>query len=418
MSLTLRLADRTIDTSTNSHVLSIGRDALPPRLRPDASLSVLDITEWFGETSGGIRTYVLEKARYISARPALRHVIAVPGVRDMITDDDGVRMYRLRGPRIPTQRPYRFMLATRSVSRIVRHEEPTLIEVGSPFLVPWIVRHATRDLQVPLVCYHHTNVASVIAPQIGTPTVWGRAVHRTVQRYVSRLNTLFPLTIVGSAYSARELAQDGITRVAQVPLGVDLDTFVPWRRANTAALRGRLGIPQGLVAGYVGRFAREKALDVVLDAWPEVERTTGARLVIAGAGPMEAIYRKHPYASRVCFLPFQQDRAAMADLLAALDVYVAPGPLETFGLAALEALASGTPVLTVNSGAVAEQIVASGAGRRYEPASVESVVVEAGRLFRDNLAALGIMGRTHAVTHHAWPRVLDRLFAVYRELLQ
>lgn len=417
MANTLRLADRRADVPTHSRALSIGRDPLPPRLRPEAALGVLDVTEWFGETSGGIRTYLLEKARYVSMRPELRHVIAVPGARDLITDDDGVRMYRLRGPRIPTQRPYRFMLATRSVSRIVHHEQPTLIEVGSPFLVPWIVRHATRALDVPLVCYHHTNVASVIAPQLGHPTPWARVAHRVVQRYVSRLNTIFPLTIVGSAYAARELAQEGITRVAQVPLGVDLDTFHPWRRANAAELRAQLGLPSGLLAGYVGRFAREKALDVVLDAWPEIERRTGARLVIAGAGPMEATYRRHPYASRVFFMPFQHDRPAMANLLAALDLYVAPGPLETFGLAALEAMASGTPILTVNSGAVAEQIAVSGAGARYEPAKVESVVVEAEQLLRADLSALGARGRLHAETNHAWPRVFDTLFGVYRELL-
>ena len=143
---------------------AICRDVLPPLHRPDAELGVLDITDWFGDTTGGIRTYLTEKARYVAARPWLRHVLAVPGSRDRIVDEGGVRMYRIQGPPIPRQKPYRFMLATRSVSRIVRHERPDIIEIGSPFIVPWIVRHATRALDVPMVCFFHTNVRRLLAP--------------------------------------------------------------------------------------------------------------------------------------------------------------------------------------------------------------------------------------------------------------
>jgi alpha-1,6-mannosyltransferase len=126
-------------------------------VRPSAALGVLDITEWYGDTSGGIRTYLHEKMRHVDGDPSLRQVLVVPGAEDGWQDTAGTRMYRLHGPPIPRQRPYRFMLATRSVDAIVRHERPDVIEIGSPFVVPWIVRHATRHLDVPLVCYHHTD---------------------------------------------------------------------------------------------------------------------------------------------------------------------------------------------------------------------------------------------------------------------
>ena len=83
---------------------SIARIPLPLHPRADADLGVLDVTEWFGETSGGIRTYLLEKANYVSSRPWLQHTVVVPGLRDRITDADGVRLYRLAGPPIPGQR--------------------------------------------------------------------------------------------------------------------------------------------------------------------------------------------------------------------------------------------------------------------------------------------------------------------------
>ncbi len=393
-----------------------GRDPLPPTLRPGA-FGVLDITEWFGETSGGIRTYLLQKARYVAARPWLRQTIVVPGARDAIEDDAGVRIYRLQGPPIPRHRPYRFMLATRSVARIIRHERPSLIEVGSPLIVPWLVRHAARGLDLPLVCFYHTNLPRVLAPGGAESGGARRLVHDAAWRYMRRLDALFPVTIVASRFSATDLERAGITRIVQVPLGVDLGRFTPARRDHAAETRRRFGLPDGPLAGFVGRFAREKALGVVLDGWPEVERRTGARLALIGAGPMEAALRAHPYGDRVCFVPFQTDRDALADLLAALDVYVSPGPVETFGLAAVEAMASGTPVLCVDQGAVRELVEGAGAGRIYRMGVADSLVEEAVALLRDDLAALGARGRAHAEREHDWTAVFDRLFTVYREVL-
>ncbi len=398
--------------------LALRTDTLPPRLRPNATRGVLDVTEWFGDTSGGIRTYLLEKARYVAARPSLRHVMLVPGARDGVEDGEGVRTYRLAGPPIPRQRPYRFMLATRSISRIVQHERPNLIEIGSPFIVPWIVRHATRMLDVPLVCFHHTNLPQMFAPRAGSWRPAQRLVYHSAWRYMRRLDTLFPVTIVASHSAARDLAREGIDRIARVPLGVDLDTFTPRRQAARDETRARHGLPDAPLVGFVGRFAREKDLDVVLDAWPAVERATGAKLVLAGAGPMAARLQAHPYAEHVHFLPFLHDRGALADLLAALDVYVAPGAIETFGLSALEALASGTPVLSADAGGVADHVRASGAGRLFIPHHAASLTEEAIALLRSDLGALGRAGRTFAESEHDWNTVFDRLFAVYDEVLR
>lgn len=397
--------------------INIGEGSLPPRLRPHASMGVLDITEWYGDTSGGIKTYLLEKARYVETRPWLRHVLVVPGDRDRIRDASGGRTYRLHGPPIPRQRPYRFMLATRSVSRIVQHERPDLIEIGSPFIVPWIVKHATRALDVPMVCFYHTNLPEYFAPREGPLGMVQRIVHRGAWQYMRRLDRLFPLTIVSSNAAARDLAAAGIDRVARVPLGVDLERFTPARRVQTALTRARHGLPDAPLAGYVGRFAREKEIDVVLDGWAGVERATGARLVLIGAGPMERRLRAHPYGDRVIFLPYQKDRDALADLLASLDVYVAAGPIETFGLSAIEALASGVPVLSVDRGGVTDLVMGSGAGRLYTARTPASVTEEAIALFKDDLATLGQRARAFAEAEHSWDTVFDRLFDVYRTVI-
>ena len=393
-----------------------GTSALPAPLRPQAALGVLDATEWFGETSGGIRTYLLEKARYVAARPHLRHTVVVPGAADSLADHDGVRFVRLRGPAIPRHRPYRFMLATRSVSRLVEHERPDIIEVGSPFVVPWILQYAVRASRTPLVYYHHTDVARVVSHGFPGGAWTRRRVIDGTWRYLRALERRCAMTIVATEGGRRELLEHGFSRVTRIPLGVDLDTFHPVRRAHRDDTRARFALPPGPLALFAGRFAREKELDVVLEAWERVEARTGFRLVLVGAGPDETRLRAHRYGARVLFRPYVQERSALADLLAACDVYVAPGPAETFGLSAIEAMASGTPVLSVSRGAVAEHVVRSGAGRCYELGSAESVTDVMSAMATDDLPTLGRSARTFAAAEHDWDTVFDRLFAVYEAL--
>ena len=397
--------------------LDISRIELPPRLRPSASVSVLDITEFFGDTTGGVRTYLLEKARYVQRRPDLRQVLVVPGADDEILEASGVRCYRLHGPHIPTQKPYRFMLATRSTTRIVAHERPDLIEVGSAWCAPWLVHLARRRLRVPAVWFYHSNFPRIIAPRphaAGWPRLTASAL---AWRYVRRLGGLVQATIAPTQAVVRELQSAGVANVVHVPLGVDLARFSPERRARAVETRRRFGLPDGPLALYVGRMAAEKDIDLLLEGWLEVERRTGARLVLVGAGPALRRLRRTSGGRRATWLPYQRDRDLLADLYGAVDLYVAPGSAETFGLSAMEGLASGLPVLSVDRGGVAEAVSLSGAGRLFASGDPAHLARQATAMMGEDLPALGRLGRRYAEEHHGWDTVLARLFDVYRRVL-
>jgi alpha-1,6-mannosyltransferase len=396
--------------------LDISRSALPSRLRPHA-LGVLDISEFFGETTGGVRTYLLQKARYVETRPELRQVLVVPGGRDSIHETSGVRCYRLHGPSVPTQKPYRFMLATRTTSRIVAHERPSLIEVGSAWCAPWLVHLARRRLRVPAVWFYHSNFPRVIAPWPASASLLRRTGSRLAWKYVRRLSRLVHATLAPSDFVAGELEAEGVERVQRVTLGVDLERFHPRRRSYSEETRRGLGLSEGPLALYVGRIAREKELDLLLTAWREVERRTGARLVLIGDGPSRPRLQRHPGGRRCLWLPFESDRERLADLMAAVDLYIAPCSLETFGLSALEALASGTPILTADRGGVAETVNRSGAGAMFPSGDAGALTEAAARLLGGNLRELGVRGRAYVEAHHGWDMVFDHLFDVYRKIL-
>lgn len=396
--------------------LDIGAQALPPRLRAGASFGVLDITEFFGETSGGVRTYLLEKARYVEARLDLRHVVVVPGPRDGITDTTGVRCYRLRGPRVPTQAPYRFMLATRSSRRIVEHEGPDVIEVGSIGLVPWVVRHATRRADVPLVGFYHSHLPRQIAPSGVRNPAHRRVAETLAWRYLRALDRHFATTIVATDYVARELAAAGIDRTTRVPLGVDAGLFHPRRRDGAAVTRRMAGLSPRPLVLYVGRLAREKDLETLIDGWRLAEPRMDAELAIVGNGPRGAALRARAAGLRIRFLPHVGNRMRLARLVAAADLCVAPSPVETFGLAAIEAMASGVPVLAAHRGGAAELVDRSRAGVHFASGSPGAFAEALLAMLRTDLRALGARGRRFAEQEHDWNRVLDRLFGVYRSL--
>jgi alpha-1,6-mannosyltransferase len=396
--------------------LDISRSTLPQRLRPDA-LGVLDISEFFGETTGGVRTYLLQKAQYVESRPELRQVLVVPGAHDSIHQGDGVRCYRLHGPSVPTQKPYRFMLATRSTSRIVAHERPDLIEVGSAWCAPWLVHLARKNLDVPTVWFYHSNFPRVIAPWPASAGWVRRGASKLAWRYVRRLSHLVNATLAPSDFVAGELEREGVERVQRVTLGVELDRFHPRRRSYTAETRRLFGLPEGQLVLFVGRLAREKELDLLLSAWATVERRTGARLVLIGDGPSRKRLQRRSGSERFFWLPFERDRERLADLLAAVDLYVAPCSLETFGLSALEAIASGTPILTADRGGVAETVTRSGAGGHFRSGDPGSLADTAVQLLSEDLGVLGARGRLYAEAHHGWDTVLDCLFDIYRRIL-
>jgi alpha-1,6-mannosyltransferase len=203
----------------------------------------------------------------------------------------------------------------------------------------------------------------------------------------------------------------------RVSLGVDLERFHPRRREFAAETRRRHGLPEGPLAIYVGRLAAEKEVDLLLAAWPAVERRTGARLALVGDGPAKRRLQRRAGSERFAWLPFQPDRNRLADLLAAADLAVAPCSIETFGLSAIEALASGTPLLSADRGGVAETVARSGAGAVFASGEAGALAEVAERLFHGRLEPLGAAGRRYAEAHHGWDAVLDRIFGVYRDLL-
>lgn len=156
---------------------------------------------------------------------------------------------------------------------------------------------------------------------------------------------------------ARDCLADGFPadRVTVVPNGVDPARFRP---GFPPASREQLGLPpKARTIVLVGRLIKDKGVLTALEALLPLIAQTELYLLILGEGEkrvkMERLVRQAELAEKVLFLGRQAD---VRPFLALAETVVAPGPREAFGLAILEAMAVGRPVVAVEAGGVPEVI--------------------------------------------------------------
>ncbi|QAY71766.1 glycosyltransferase [Xylanimonas protaetiae] len=310
-------------------------------------------------------------------------VLVVPGPASDVTWQDGVPVVSVPAPVVPGMGGYRVVVRPTAVERLLDQLAPDRLEVSDRTTLTCLGDWA-RAAGVPSVLWLHERVDGVLraaGPGWGaarvTPTV-GRGLRGVASWHNARTLPRFDRLVATTAFAAGEAERLRALQVARaggipgmpravpplhrVSLGVDLATFGPDR--FDPAMRADLGPGGEAVVLVVSRLSREKRVDLAVDAVARL-RASGrpARLVVAGAGPLAAALERRAAVAGVParFLSFVPDRARLAALLASADVVVAAGPIETFGLAALEALASGTPVVASTTSALPEVVGDAGA---------------------------------------------------------
>jgi len=176
---------------------------------------------------------------------------------------------------------------------------------------------------------------------------------RFVAWHNRRLSNSFDYVIATTKFASSEFAAIGTQNLIQVPLGVDLKTFSPKNR--DLELREKLLKGGEILLVHCGRLSPEKKPERSIQALRELlNRGINARLIYVGTGPLHKKLYESSRDIPVTFLGYISDKKYLASVVASSDISIAPGPIETFCLSALESLASGTPVVASETSAVGE----------------------------------------------------------------
>lgn len=310
------------------------------------ALRIAQVANFVSPTSGGMKVAIDQLGRGYAAAGAER-LLLIPGETDRTTVTDAGTIVEVGAPKISSS--YRMILDLKAARAALESFGPTSIECSDKWsltrLSTWAAQH-----RVGTVLLSHERLEEMATDWVGH----GAVVRSAVRAWNRRLADRFDIVVVTSRYSGVEFERIG-AHPHLVPLGVDLDNFHPSK-----------GHPPGIgpvQLVHVGRMSHEKYPQLAVASAVELHRRgVGFQLNMYGTGPDIDSLRKLAGDAPVTFHGLIADRAEVARRLAASDISLSVCPTETFGLALLEALACGTPVITADRGGARELVDESCAG--------------------------------------------------------
>ncbi|MFH8707787.1 glycosyltransferase [Streptomyces rubrogriseus] len=321
-----------------------------------SGLRIVRLANFVTPASGGLRTALRELGKGYRAA-GHDPVLVVPGRQADDRETGQGRVITLPGPPLPGTGGYRVLTDRRRVAVLLEELAPDRLEVSDRTTLRWTGRWARRA-RVPAVMVSHETTDGVLR-------TWGLpegAARRTADALNVRTAHAYARVVCTTEFAEREFVRVGARNVVRAPLGVDLTGRGPGLHDPELRARHARGDERLLV--LCSRLSVEKRPGTALDALAELRRRgVRAVLVVAGDGPLRPRLerRARSLGLPVTFLGHVADPGQLGALQASADVCLAPGPAETFGLAALEAMACGTPVVASASSALPEVIGAAGA---------------------------------------------------------
>lgn len=206
-------------------------------------------------------------------------------------------------------------------------------------------------------------------------------------------------------------------RIVVVPNGVDPERVEP----PAHRFRPRGFRPDRAWVLFVGRLVPEKGVDVLLRAWPAVARAhPAAELAILGAGPYQNDLKAEAVAlgvaDRVHFLGFT-GQAERNRWLRAADVAVFPSRYEPFGIAALEAMTAGVPVVASAIGGMADYLLPGENALAVPPGDADALSRAISALLGNPALGARLSRRARFdASRFSWSRIAGRTERVYRRV--
>jgi len=308
-------------------------------------MRIVHIANFYGPKSGGIRTTLHELGSgYISRGHEFTYV--VPGIGFFCEETPFGRRITVPSIVLPFSGGYRIIRNNKDIKKLLITLKPDALEVSDRFTLSKVGLWAKKR-NIHTVVFSHETLSGLVK------STFKLNLKKFVDWHNTRLASRFHNVVTTTAFAAREFDEISTKNLVHVPLGVDLQTFSPKHRSEE--LRTELLKGADVLLLHCGRMSREKNPQNSILALRELRnRGVNARLVYVGMGPMFKSLKEEAKDLPVTFLGYIVDRDMLAQIIASADVSIAPGPIETFCLAALESLASGTPVVASSTSAVGE----------------------------------------------------------------
>lgn len=386
-------------------------------------MRVCDINNLYSPTGGGVRTYHERKIQYYAQRADTPYALMVPSLHPEYERQGQVERVGLPAVALG-QSGYALTLSPRAVEKALHRFQPDVIEVGSAYVMPALVHRAVtrgvlRKERRAVVGFIHANYPDTyVEPLFGKKSerlgAWGLSL---ADQHMRATYSRFDATFVASEHLQQKLEGLGVPHVYRTPLGFDPMDFHIDRRSED--VRREWGVkPNEKLIVFVGRLAADKGIDEFIAAYPELRRLPQTKTVVVGHGPrlleVQELAASYGHLSMAGFI---RERERLAALLASADLVLSLGRFETFSLATLEALASGTPVVAPDQGGAGELVRRSDCGYTFGVGDSASLV-DACRKALSITAPQRARVAQWAKENFAWDVSFQRLHTQYEHTLE
>ncbi len=361
-------------------------------------------------TIGGSGVVAVELARGLAARGHELHLFSYAQPARLPEFDARLELHEVEVSSYPLFRypPYEIALASR-LSEVAEAEGLDLLHAHYAIphtLAALLVKDMLAPRALPVVTTLHGTDITVVGQD--------RSYRRVTEHALRRSDAV---TAVSAWLRSETDAVFGRTRPIEViPNFVDVQRFRPEPSPRTRAC---LAPKDEAVLIHVSNFRPVKRAHLVVEAFAGVVAALPARLVMVGDGPdraaAEARARALGLRDRVRFLGAQ---AAVEELLPCADVLLLPSEHESFGLAALEAMAAGVVPVATRAGGLPEVIRDGEDGLLVPEAELPGLGARVVELLRDRgrLARLKAAARASAVERFTPERVVPQYEALYERV--
>ncbi|MBR3669302.1 MAG: glycosyltransferase [Fibrobacter sp.] len=387
-------------------------------------ITVVDINNFWSPSGGGVRRYHLQKMAFYEKQREARSVFVMPDSKTFTeVRSEGLIIEHVQAFKFPGNWEYRFIWKLSQVEPVLAKYKPDIIEVGSPYILPTVVRRAARHAspESKLVGFWHadfpvTYVGRPVARKLG-PGV-GTFARKEAFWYARKEFKGFDCIQASSKEAMARLRKNDLPDPRWIPLGCDINMFSPSKRDEALVNELKAGNPERLTIFFPHRHCKEKGIDLVLGAYDILAKKLGHEpaIIFAGTGPslplVEEASQKYEH---VRYIGFVNSIDEMARYYASVDLGLALSGWETFGLSILESMASGNAQVGAAAGAAFEHVTESGAGtilKERTPEALADAIVE---LYHSDMQGMKQKARTYA-EKFSWDDCFKRQLELYRQI--
>ncbi|MCX8042254.1 MAG: glycosyltransferase [Thermodesulfobacteriaceae bacterium] len=290
-------------------------------------MKIADLTTYFHPQSGGIKRYLIEKAKYLSQLP-YKHLLIIPGIDFKEYYLYHTKVYEIPSFLIPKTGGYRCFKNITKIKEILNLEKPDILEVGgSYFLIPLL-----KSKKYKLLTFYHSDLETFFYPVPLPKNIKIRLLRKLISKFLAPSDYV----ITPSKKMEERLKEFGLSKVTTINLGVDTETFKLRKELKNSNEFQR---PWKVL--YVGRLSPEKNLDFLIKIFLALP-SEKFEVWIVGEGPkrkeIEKFTKKR---ANTKYLGYLSDELELAKLYNQADLLVSASVNETFGLTFLEAQACG-----------------------------------------------------------------------------